>query len=138
MHPHILSMDQMTPDLPALAAPSREGENRRRVKEGFWPKMKRFAARIPFAPEAVASYYAVSDPNTPRRVKLLILAALAYFVVPADAVPDIIAGLGFTDDATVFWAVWTIVKDHVTPEHHARARDALSMETSGESGGKSV
>ncbi|MEQ9489900.1 MAG: YkvA family protein [Alphaproteobacteria bacterium] len=131
-------MDQMTPNLPALAAPAREGENRRKVNEGFWPKMKRFAARIPFAPEAVASYYAVADPNTPRRVKLLILAALAYFVAPTDAVPDFIAGLGFTDDATVFWAVWAMAKDHVTDEHRARARDALSVESSGETDGKSV
>jgi len=137
MRPHILSTQQTTPNLPALTAPERESKNRRTVNEGFWPKMKRFAARIPFATEAVASFYALSDPNTPRRVKLLILAGLAYFVAPTDAIPDIIAGLGFTDDATVFWAIWAMTKDHVTAEHHARAKQTLSADSSGDSGGKS-
>lgn len=138
MHPHILSMQETTPNLPVLAAPAREQRNRKRVDDGFWPKMKRFAGRIPFAPEAVATFYAASDPKTPRRAKLLILAALAYFVAPTDAIPDIIAGLGFTDDATVFWAVWAMVKDHVTTDHHARAKQALSVDSTGETGGKSL
>lgn len=128
MQPHILSMRETTTNLPALIEPGRERRNERTVKNGFWPKMKRFAARIPFAPEAIATLYAVSDSNTPKRVKLLMLAALAYFVAPADAVPDIIAGLGFTDDATVFWAVWAMVKDHVTDEHFAKANRALSSD----------
>lgn len=137
MHPHILSMQETATNLPVLADPARERQNRKRVDDGFWPKIKRFAARIPFAEEAVATFYAASDPNTPRRVKLLILAALAYFVAPVDAVPDIIAGLGFTDDATVFWAVWVMVKDHVTAEHHTKAKQALSVESSGVPNGKS-
>ena len=130
-------MQQTTTNLPALLAPDKERENRRRVDKGFWHKIKRFAVRIPFAQEAVASFYAVSDPKTPRRIKLLILAGLAYFVAPTDAIPDIIAGLGFTDDATVFWAVWTMVKDHVTVDHHARAKQALSTNSSRDSDSKS-
>ena len=108
--------------------PGHERRNERTVNNGFWPKMKRFAARIPFAPEAVATFYAVLDSNTPKRVKLLMLAALAYFVAPADAIPDIIAGLGFTDDATVFWAVWAMVKDHVTDAHFEKASQTLSSD----------
>lgn len=138
MRPHILSMRHTTTNLPALVAPARERQNERTVNNRFWPKMKRFAARIPFAPEAVATFYAVSDPSTPRRVKLLMLAALAYFIAPTDAVPDIIAGLGFTDDATVFWAVWAMVKDHVTDDHHVKARRALSDNSTGESNRKSA
>lgn len=38
----------------------------------------------------------------------LIVAAIIYFVMPFDAVPDIIAGLGFTDDAAVL--AWTFNK----------------------------
>ena len=138
MRPHILSMRQTTTNLPALIAPDRESENRRTVNKGFWPKIKRFAARVPFAPEAVATFYAMSDSNTPRRVKLLMLAGLAYFVAPVDAVPDIIAGLGFTDDATVFWAIWAMVKDHVTDDHHARAQQTLSADSPGETDSKSA
>lgn len=35
----------------------------------------------------------------------LIVAAIIYFVMPVDALPDFIAGLGFTDDAAVL--AWT-------------------------------
>lgn len=114
------------PDLPALAAPEREGENRRKVRDGFWPKLRGFLGRVPFAEEAVAAYYAAMDPATPKRTKLLLLAALAYFIAPADAVPDILLGLGFTDDAAVFWAAWKMVQDHITPVHRQRAQTALT------------
>lgn len=113
-------------NLPVLAAPSREGENRRTVREGFWPKLRGYLARIPFAEEAVAGYYAAMDPATPRRTKLLLLAALAYLIAPADAVPDFLLGLGFTDDATVFWATWKLVQDKITPIHRKKAQEALA------------
>ena len=35
-------------------------------------------------------------------MKIIFVAAMAYFIMPADMIPDFIIGLGFTDDATVF------------------------------------
>lgn len=120
------STGKWIPDLPALAAPDREGENRRTVRDGFWPKLRGFLTRIPFAEEAVAGYYAAMDPAVPRRAKLLLLAALAYFIAPADAVPDFLLALGFTDDAAVFWAAWKLVQDQITPVHRQKAQAALA------------
>ena len=114
------------PDLDLLAQPARAGHNQRTVRDGFWRKVRASAAKIPFATDAVAGYYAAMDPATPARVKMLLFAALAYFVVPTDAVPDFIAALGFTDDAAVFLAAWRMVRDHVRPDHHDRARAALA------------
>ncbi len=111
--------------LPVLAAPSREGANRRTVEAGFWPKLHKFMARIPFADEAVAAYFAIRDPATPRRSKLLLLAALAYFITPADAIPDFLAMFGFTDDAAVFWAAWSLARNTVKPAHRALAAKAI-------------
>ena len=54
-------------------------------------------------------------------VRGVLLAALAYFLLPADAVPDIVAGIGFTDDAAVIAAVLGTFARHVTPEHRAKA-----------------
>ena len=54
------------------------------------------------------------------------LAALAYFVLPADAIPDFIFGLGFTDDIAVLTAAITAIRAHMTPAHRAAARDALA------------
>ena len=120
------SSGKWAPDLPALAAPAREGENRRTVREGFWPKLRGFLARVPFAEEAVAAYYAALDPATPKRTKLLLFGALAYSIAPADAVPDFLLGLGFTDDAAVFWAAWKLVQDQITPVHRQKAKTALT------------
>lgn len=41
----------------------------------------------------------------------LIVAAIIYFVMPLDALPDFIAGLGLTDDAAVL--AWTFNKVNV-------------------------
>ncbi|MFT6408994.1 MAG: uncharacterized membrane protein YkvA (DUF1232 family) [Arenicella sp.] len=38
----------------------------------------------------------------------LIVAAIIYFVMPIDALPDFIVGLGFTDDAAIL--IWTFSK----------------------------
>lgn len=42
------------------------------------------------------------DPKT----KLIYVGALAYIVMPFDAVPDYIPGLGLLDDAAVIKIVW--------------------------------
>src|SRR3954466_14811694 len=76
--------------------------NEQRVARGFWPKMRKVAAQVPFASEALAVWYCARDDETPVAAKGMMLAALAYFVMPVDAVPDFIAGIGYTDDAAVF------------------------------------
>lgn len=95
------------------------------VRSGFWTKMRRIAKRTSFAREAVAAYYCATDPATPARVRLMLLAALAYFIMPADAIPDIVAGLGFTDDAAVLFAVWRAVAPEIKDRHRERAQAKL-------------
>jgi uncharacterized membrane protein YkvA (DUF1232 family) len=99
--------------------------NERRVARGFWPKLRKAAARIPFAREAVAMYYCARDPATPASAKAMILAALAYFIAPADAIPDVFAGVGYTDDAAVIAAVLVLVGRNLKPRHREAARTFL-------------
>jgi uncharacterized membrane protein YkvA (DUF1232 family) len=111
---------------PELRKPGRIARNARLVRRRFFPKLRRFAGRIPFADELLAAYFCAFDPATPSRVKAILLGALAYFIMPADLIPDIIAGLGFTDDLTVLSAAFGMVRGHVTSEHRQRAADYLS------------
>ncbi|MDO8290901.1 MAG: YkvA family protein [Parvibaculum sp.] len=97
------------------------------VRQSFWKKMARVAGKIPFAEDAAAAWFCTRDPNVPLRVKATLIAALAYFVLPADMIPDFIAGLGFSDDATVLMAAIGLVSTHVTPAHRKAARDALQL-----------
>src|SRR5512140_189685 len=93
--------------------------NEQRVARGFWPKMRKAAAHVPFAADALAVWYCARDEQTPAAAKGMMLAALAYFVMPFDAVPDWIAGIGYTDDAAVFMAMLALVGKHLKPCHRA-------------------
>ena len=110
----------MTTDTAPTAADFAPRDERR-----LWKKLARVAARITFADQVVAAWYCAVDPRTPSHVRGLLLAAIGYFVLPTDAVPDLIAAFGFTDDAAVLAAVLATVGQHLTPEHRARAKARL-------------
>ncbi len=101
-------------------------EQAERVRAKFWQTLKKAARRIPFVEDVVASYYCALDPRTPMRVRGILLAALAYFVMPIDAIPDFVAILGFTDDVAVLAAAISAIRGHITDAHYAAARRALA------------
>ncbi|HVQ11208.1 MAG TPA: YkvA family protein [Methyloceanibacter sp.] len=103
-------------------------ERERKVRRDFWAKLKRFVGMVPFVDDLVAAYYCALDPATPMRVRGMLLAALAYFILPTDIIPDMIAGLGFADDAALLTAVVGLVATHITPIHRAAAARALDKE----------
>jgi len=92
----------------------------------FMARLKRVAKRIPFAEDLLAAWFCARDPATPRRVRMTLLAALGYFVLPMDALPDIMPLLGFTDDAAVIAAAIAAVAGSITIEHRERAKQALA------------
>lgn len=113
-------------EMDAMRAATRDEE---RLKRRFWAKLRRVAGRIPFAEDLVAAFYCALDPKTPRRVKLILLGAVAYFVMPLDAVSDLLPVIGFADDAAVLAAAITQVASSITEEHRARARESLGEVT---------
>lgn len=112
---------------PRINLPAVIARNEKTVREGFWKKMAKVAGRIPFAEDAATAWFCTRDPATPLHVKATLLAALAYFVLPFDFVPDWIVGLGFADDATVVAMAFRLVSTHIKPEHRAAARRALGL-----------
>ena len=103
------------------------------VRDGFWKTVRRAARQVPFMEEVVAAYYCALDTRTPARVRATLLAALAYFVMPFDFVPDLLALIGFSDDVAVIAAAIAMVRGSITPAHREAARKALADETNGES-----
>ncbi|MES2035024.1 MAG: YkvA family protein [Pseudomonadota bacterium] len=99
--------------------------NEMRVAQGFWPKFRRVAAKIPFASDALSVWWCARDPETPAAAKGMMLAALAYFVLPTDIIPDFLLGVGFTDDAAVFTALLAVVGKNLKPRHRAEAQAFL-------------
>ena len=59
-------------------------------------------------------------------MKAALIGAIAYFVLPIDAIPDMLPVLGFTDDAAVLATALKLVSDHIRPVHREAARDKLA------------
>ena len=99
--------------------------NERRTRTQLLPKLLKYAGKIPFSDDLASAWYCTQDASTPLRVKGVLLAALAYFVMPADILPDVIVMFGFTDDATVLATALGIVGAHIKPRHKRQARRLL-------------
>jgi uncharacterized membrane protein YkvA (DUF1232 family) len=112
-----------TTNLPA--DPRQFERDKARVERGFWAKVRRTLGRVPFLEEAVAAYYCAVDRRTPVQVKAVLMGALAYFVMPADMIPDFIAWLGFADDAAVLALAIRSVEPHIKEHHRRQARSTL-------------
>lgn len=93
----------------------------------FWRKLRRVVAKVPFVEDLLAAYFCAVDRNTPTYVRGVLLGAVAYFVLPADVIPDLLAPLGFTDDASVIAAAIAAVGSHLQPRHRDRARRSLQQ-----------
>jgi uncharacterized membrane protein YkvA (DUF1232 family) len=103
-----------------------DGHSNRALRRKFWRKLIRVASRIPFAADLLAAYYCAFDKQTPLQAKATLIAAIAYFVLPIDAIPDVIPVLGFTDDAAVLASAIKLVAGHIRPEHKQAAQAKLA------------
>lgn len=100
--------------------------NAEEVRRAFRAKARKAAASLPFAEDLLAAYYCAFDRSTPVQVKAALVGALAYFVLPFDAIPDIMPVLGFADDAAVLAAALRMVADHIGDDHRKAARRILA------------
>ena len=75
--------------------------------------------------KALWLYYASRRPDVPRWAKLTIYAALAYFILPLDAIPDFTPLAGFSDDLGALSAALLTLARYVDDEVKAKARHRL-------------
>jgi uncharacterized membrane protein YkvA (DUF1232 family) len=110
-----------------ISLPVPRSRDEARVERDFWKKLLKVAGQIPFAEDAAAAYFCATDPATPAKVKAILFAALAYFVMPFDLIPDFLAVIGYTDDAAVIALAIAAVSGAIKDEHRAKARAALGL-----------
>jgi len=115
------------PDRELFQLPAMIARHAQIVEEGFWTKLLRLAGRIPFAEDLAAAYFCVIDPATPGRVRGVLLAALAWFVLPAAVMPEFVAILGFTNEIAVTAIVVRMIRKHLKERHYVSARVALHI-----------
>jgi len=110
-------------DQQALLPYNAEKYRKNYSEDQFWNKVGRFAkvAGRRVVETALQLYFAAESPQTPTKAKGIIYGALAYFISPVDFIPDLLPGLGYTDDLTVLVAAIGVVAAHITPEIKKRA-----------------
>src|ERR1035437_7661985 len=96
------------------------------ARTALWRNLRLVPPSIPFTEDLLAAYYCAFDRDTPLPVKATLLGALAYFVLPLDAIPDVLPVIGFTDDAAVLATAIKLVASHIRPAHREAARNALA------------
>ncbi|MCG6332314.1 DUF1232 domain-containing protein [Vibrio alginolyticus] len=94
----------------------------------FWRKMKGSVKKAgeEIAVMGIKSWLAMADSNTSVRHKAILGGALAYFVLPTDMVPDVLAGVGSTDDMAALPLAANSVGNAITDEHEEQAREKLN------------
>ncbi len=104
---------------------AQDAENERTVRRDFWRKLVAVLGRIPFVEDLLTAYFCTRDPATPGWVRAILVGALAYFVLPADMIPDLLPGVGFSDDAAVLLSALQAVASPIRPRHRAAAKRVL-------------
>ncbi|CAK6689294.1 MULTISPECIES: YkvA family protein [unclassified Synechococcus] len=94
------------------------------VDEGILQRLLRRAGRAIALP-ALECLELLLDGSTPSQVRLTMLAALTYLLLPFDLIPDFIPAAGFSDDLVALTALLGLTGRHLTPDIRSRARRKL-------------
>jgi len=94
------------------------------IDEGILKKILLRAGRV-IAQPALEGFELIIDNSTPPQVRISIIGALTYLIVPFDLIPDFIPASGFSDDLVALTAVISLWQHHITPEIKFRAKSKL-------------
>ena len=94
------------------------------VDEGALRRLLRRAGRT-LARPAIECLELLLDANTPPQVRITMLAALTYLLVPVDLIPDFIPAAGFSDDLVALTALLGLCTTHMSEEIRIRAQRKL-------------
>jgi len=93
--------------------------------DSFWDKLKRYSkvAGMKVVYPALLLQYMMKSDDVPLRAKLILSAALGYFILPIDFIPDFAPLIGFADDLGVLLLVLRQMAVYITPEIRKNARE---------------
>jgi len=96
-------------------------------EKSLWKKLKDFSRKagqkVVYA--VLLLYYLMADKTIPLKTKASIAAALGYFILPLDAIPDLSPVIGFSDDLGVLIFALSQVAGSITPEIKERAKKQM-------------
>lgn len=98
-------------------------------EDSFWKKLREFAGKagIKVVYIALLLYYMLVDEAVDLKSKMTIGAALGYFILPIDILPDFLPVIGFTDDLSVLMVAVSVVKGNINETHRLKARNTMEL-----------
>ncbi|MFB5284382.1 MULTISPECIES: YkvA family protein [Peribacillus] len=94
----------------------------------FWDKLKKFGKKagssVVYA--VLLLYYTLQKPEVPKKAKAVIIGALGYFILPVDLLPDMMLGIGFTDDLGALGVALFQVAMYIDDEIKDKAKTKLA------------
>ena len=87
--------------------------------------LKTAGKKVHFLPKLLTIFYCMQDQDTPKFMKLILMGAIGYVILPFDFVPDVIAGVGWLDDAAVLAAAMHFAGAYIKPEHWEKTNRIL-------------
>lgn len=100
-------------------------------EKDFFKKLAKFSGKLGKGVlyHLLLLFYMLADKSIPYRKRLIILAALGYFILPTDFIADFIPILGFTDDMSFLVFAVSSVNEHITEELSEMARKTVEILT---------
>ena len=99
------------------------------AEHDFWTKLATFGrtAGREVIEKALWLYFAAQRPETPGWAKATVYGALAYFILPADVVPDITPFGGYADDLGVLALAVATIAGYIDGDVKAKAARVLRV-----------
>ena len=96
-------------------------------EEGLWDKVtsKVQAAGIGLIYKALQLYYAAQNPACPTKVKAGIYAALGYFILPLDIIPDFTPVIGYSDDLFAMGSALMMAQMYIDESVKQQSKDRI-------------
>ncbi|MBK7156307.1 MAG: DUF1232 domain-containing protein [Sandaracinaceae bacterium] len=93
-------------------------------EQSFFSKLGRFALDMgeDLVTNAILLWLVVVSDEMPLTAKATALGAIAYLIMPLDAIPDALGPLGFTDDGGLLLTALAQIEINITRSMRADAR----------------
>ncbi len=88
------------------------------VRENFEEKIQSLRGGIRLAKHVLALFRYMTDEAIPWYKKSIVVAALVYFIMPVDAIPDMLPLIGYLDDFGVIAAVLGFLGKEIKPYYY--------------------
>jgi uncharacterized membrane protein YkvA (DUF1232 family) len=92
------------------------------VEENLWYRLEKQGKKVSFARDILALYRYMDDPYVPWQKKVVVAAALIYFVTPIDKIPKFVKFFGLLDELGVMTILLKFLGKEIIPYYESGYR----------------